>query len=234
MIFILKFDPHIHSVYSGDSRSTPEDILKRAEEIELNAIAISDHNTIKGSQEAIKIANKEKSDIIVIPSIEISTDKGHMIGLGVSEYIPSGLSAIETADRIRDAGGLIIVPHPFSRYRHGLFCNTDSNMIVDGVECKNARYIFGHSNKKAQKLAYERRLARIGASDSHFLKSIGDSYTEVNTKGQDDIDGILKAIRHRRCNEAGKGTSNFLIAKEVFVKKVLRRYPKREDYVKGI
>lgn len=234
MILMLKFDPHIHSVYSCDSRSTPRDIIDRAEKIGLDAIAISDHNTTKGSKEAFRIAYHENKDIIVVPSIEISTDKGHMIGLGVLEDIPKGLSAIETSDRIHDAGGLVIIPHPFSSYRHGLFCNTDPNMIVDGIETKNARYIIGHSNKKAQHLAYNNRLATLGASDSHFIESIGDCYTEVDTKGNHSIDGILKAIKHKRCKPAGKGTSNFIIAKEVFAKKVLKKYPKREEYVRGM
>ncbi|ADC48007.1 PHP domain-containing protein [Methanobrevibacter ruminantium M1] len=221
----MKFDPHIHSVFSGDSRSEPIDILIQAQKIGLDAIAISDHNEIKGS----RLARSIPGDIIVVPSIEISTEKGHMLGLGVDEIIPKGLSAVETVDRIHDAGGLAIVPHPFSYYRHGLFCNVDSNLGVDGVETKNARYIFGYSNKQAQTLAERKRLARLGASDSHFLESIGDAYTEVNTKGYDSVDGILKAIKHRRCRAMGHGTSNFLVAKEVFVKKVLRRYPKRDE-----
>lgn len=230
---MLKFDPHIHSIYSCDSRSTPRDIIDRAEKIGLNAIAISDHNTIKGSREAFKIAYHENRDIIVVPSIEISTDKGHMIGLGVTEDIPQGLSAIETSDMIHDNGGLVIIPHPFSVYRHGLFCNVDPNMIVDGIETQNARYIYGYSNNKAKDLASKNKLATLGASDSHFLESVGDSYTEVYTKNH-SIDGILKAIKNRQCKAAGKGTSNFLIAKEVFVKKVLKKYPKREDYVRGM
>ena len=221
----MKFDPHIHSVYSGDSRSEPIDILIQAEKKGLDAIAISDHNEIKGS----RLARSIPGHIIVVPSIEISTDKGHILGLGVDEIIPKGLSAVETVDRIHDAGGLAIVPHPFSYYRHGLFCNVDKNLGVDGVETKNARYIFGYSNKQAETLAYNNRLATLGASDSHFLKSVGDAYTEVNTKGYDSVDGILKAIKHRRCKAMGHRTSNFLIAKEVFVKKVLRRYPKRDE-----
>ena len=221
----MKFDPHIHSVFSGDSRSEPIDILIRAQKIGLDAIAISDHNEIRGS----RLARSIPGDIIVVPSIEISSEKGHILGLGVDEIIPKGLSAVETVDRIHDAGGLAIVPHPFSYYRHGLFCKVDSNLGVDGVETRNARYIFGYSNKQAQNLAMNRPLAKLGASDSHFIESIGDAYTEVNTKGYDSVDGILKAIKHRRCKPMGHGTSNFLVAKEVFIKKVLRRYPKRDE-----
>ena len=221
----MKFDPHIHSVFSGDARSEPIDILIQAQKIGLDAIAISDHNEIKGS----RLARSIPGDIIVIPSIEISSEKGHILGLGVDEIIPKGLSAVETVDRIHDAGGLAIVPHPFSYYRHGLFCKVDTNLSVDGIETKNARYIFGYSNKQAENLAMNKPLATLGASDSHFLESIGDAYTEVNTKGYDSVDGILKAIKHRRCKAMGHGTSNFIVGKEVFVKKVLRRYPKRDE-----
>ena len=120
----MKFDPHIHSVYSGDSRSEVIDILIQAEKKGLDAIAISDHNEIKGS----RLARSYGGSIIVVPSIEISSDKGHILGLGVDEIIPKGLSAVETVDRIHDAGGLAIVPHPFSYYRHGLFCKVDKNL----------------------------------------------------------------------------------------------------------
>ena len=108
----MKFDPHIHSVYSGDSRSEVIDILIEAEKKGLDAIAISDHNEIEGS----RLARSYGGNIIVVPSIEISSDKGHILGLGVDEIIPKGLSAVETVDRIHDAGGLAIVPHPFSYY----------------------------------------------------------------------------------------------------------------------
>ena len=50
----MKIDPHIHSIYSGDSNSQVKDILKQAQKVGLNAIAISDHNTVKGSKFAIK------------------------------------------------------------------------------------------------------------------------------------------------------------------------------------
>ena len=87
----MKFDPHIHSVYSGDSRSEVIDILIQAEKKGLDAIAISDHNEIKGS----RLARSYGGSIIVVPSIEISSDKGHILGLGVDEIIPKGLSAVE-------------------------------------------------------------------------------------------------------------------------------------------
>ena len=218
---IMKFDPHIHSVYSPDACSYPKDILKQAKKIGLDAIAISDHDEIKGSRVTRSLAE----DIIVVPSIEISSQKGHIIGLGVDEIIPKGLSANETVDRIHDAGGLAIVPHPFSYYRKGLFCKEDVNLDIEGVETKNARYFVGYSNSQGKKLAKKRNLACLGASDSHFIESVGDAYTEVDTKGDDSVDGILKAIKKKHCKSMGHATSNILVAKEYYVKKVLKQYP---------
>ena len=87
----MKIDPHIHSVYSGDSDSKPKDILKQAKKVGLDAIAISDHNTIKGSK--IAIEESKNMDILVVPSIEISSYSGHILGIGVTEEIPKGRSA---------------------------------------------------------------------------------------------------------------------------------------------
>ncbi|HOQ18924.1 MAG TPA: PHP domain-containing protein, partial [Methanothermobacter thermautotrophicus] len=66
---MIRIDPHIHSVYSGDARGTPREILRRASAVGLDAVAVADHNTMKGSI----IALKESSgmDITVVPAMEL-------------------------------------------------------------------------------------------------------------------------------------------------------------------
>lgn len=54
----MKLDPHIHSCYSGDARSSPKSIINQARKIKLDIIAISDHDTIKGSRIASEISKK--------------------------------------------------------------------------------------------------------------------------------------------------------------------------------
>ena len=74
-------DLHLHSTYS-DGSYKPEQLLKLARSKGLDTIAIADHDTIKGSKEAIKI--KDNYDIEVIPAIEFSTYKNkaeiHILG----------------------------------------------------------------------------------------------------------------------------------------------------------
>ena len=59
---MIQLDPHIHTVYSGDATGTPEKILKQAIKLKLDAIAITDHNTMKGSIITRKLA-KDYDDI---------------------------------------------------------------------------------------------------------------------------------------------------------------------------
>lgn len=230
----MKLDPHIHSIYSGDARSKPRDIIKQALILGLDAIAISDHNSIEGSRIAIELS-KKIDNLLVIPSIEISSNEGHILGFGVETLIPKDLSPEETIERIHDEGGVAIIPHPFSSYRNGLFFKhrkimkklVDSNgpTSIEGVEVLNARYIIGYSNTKSNRLANKYNLAKIGSSDSHFIGSIGDCYTEINDiEAEPTVDDVIEVIKSGKTVAKGSRTPNHLIAKEVFNKKIRRIY----------
>jgi len=65
-----RFDLHIHTTAS-DGAFSPTEIVKKALEANLEAISITDHDTIDGIKEAEEEA--EKYGIIVIPGVELST-----------------------------------------------------------------------------------------------------------------------------------------------------------------
>jgi predicted metal-dependent phosphoesterase TrpH len=67
----LYVDLHIHSTASDGSLS-PAEIIKAAEEVPLRAIAITDHDTLEGSAEALQYI--DSSAVEIIPGIEISAD----------------------------------------------------------------------------------------------------------------------------------------------------------------
>lgn len=75
-------DLHVHSTYS-DGTLTPKELVCKAHEINLAAMALTDHDTINGIPEAIEAG--KKYNVEVIPGIELSTfynDKEiHIIGL---------------------------------------------------------------------------------------------------------------------------------------------------------
>lgn len=217
---MLNMDSHIHSKYSPDSKSRLEDIFKVAKSKNLDIIGISDHNTVEGSKIACK---KADDDLFVIPSIEISSLEGHIIGFGCEENIKRDLPASETIDLIHEQGGLAIIPHPYCFYRHGLLCKADyKDLKIDAIETKNARFIIGYCNNKAKKLSKKENLPGLGASDAHYYKFVGDCYSKIDC--EKDIDSILKAIKKRKVEPYGKGTSNIKLSKYLIDYKILKKF----------
>ena len=51
---MYKLDSHIHCQYSPDSSTKIDDIIKKSIEDKIDIIAISDHNTVEGSEVAIE------------------------------------------------------------------------------------------------------------------------------------------------------------------------------------
>ena len=218
---MLKMDSHIHSEYSPDSHSKIDDILDVARSRNVDIIAISDHNTVEGTSEVMR--KTRNTDILAIPSIEISSSNGHILGFGCEENIPHGLSPEDTIDRIHDLGGLAIVPHPYCFYRHGLLCKSDYNDLkIDAIETKNARFIVGYCNNKAKNLAIRENIPTLGASDAHYWKFVGDCYSMIDC--EKDIDSVFKAILKNKVEAHGKGTSNILLSKYLFEKNVLKKF----------
>ena len=75
-------DLHTHSHYS-DGTAAPREIITRARDRGLGAVALTDHNTVAGLPEFLAAA--EGSDLRAIPGIEISTGfegrELHIVGL---------------------------------------------------------------------------------------------------------------------------------------------------------
>ncbi len=219
---MYKLDSHIHCQYSPDSSTKIDDIIKKSIKDNIDIIAISDHNTVEGSKVAIE-KTKDIENLLVIPSIEISSAKGHILGFGCQELVPRDLEPQETIDLIHDQGGLAIIPHPFCFYRHGLFCKTNPyELNFDAIEIKNARFIVGWCNYKAKKLANKNNIPSLGASDSHYIDFLGDAYSLIDCEL--NIDSVLKSVKKGQLEAHGKGTSNIKLSKYLFDKHIRKLY----------
>jgi predicted metal-dependent phosphoesterase TrpH len=211
-------DPHIHSTYSTDSTASPRDIVKKARAIGLDAISVADHNTIKGSMATIEEA-KDFKDFVVVPGMEISSSKGHIVALGINEDVEPGLSPEDTVENIRALGGIAVAAHPFVSYREGL-CDHVKDLDIDAIETLNSRYVFGYSNWRARNLALKRNIPEIGSSDAHFLEAIGSCVTELEANFS--YESIIEGILSGKTNVFGDRTPLPLILKEVINKKIKR------------
>ena len=152
----MRFDLHIHSCYS-DGRDGVYNILKFATKRGLDGIAITDHNTLKGSIAAQRLIHDRKLEIILIRGAEITTSEGHLLALGVEDLPPRSRSPEETIEIIHDQGGISIVPHPYHLFRHALFRIPK----CDAVEVYNSKHLFGISNAIAWHVALRRGLPMV-------------------------------------------------------------------------
>lgn len=167
-------DFHIHSKYSFDSNMDPQRILRIAKKKNMDTIAVTDHNTIKGSIEAKKL---EKSiGIQVIIGAEIKTDIGDIIGLNLNDEIPYSTWE-EVIDCIRDMDGVSILPHPYKQHENIL----EISKRVDLIEIWNARCNI-EQNMRAMNLVATLKKGAIIGSDAHLYSEIGNAISEVDDK----------------------------------------------------
>ncbi len=94
-----RVDLHIHTNHS-DGRQSPREVVDRACQIGLKAIAITDHDSVSGYVEAARYARGK--DIEVIPGIELSSAKAdddiHILGYLIR---PDDTRLAETVKRFR-------------------------------------------------------------------------------------------------------------------------------------
>jgi predicted metal-dependent phosphoesterase TrpH len=206
---VLSVELHSHSELSYDGRDPIELLLEQAEAVGLDALAITDHDEIEASLAAA--AKAHEYGLVGIPGMEVSSAAGHVLALGVEELIPAGKSFDETLDRIRDAGGIAVVPHPFQKSRHGVAPHVTREQLAeaDAIEVYNSRLFTGRSNRQAEQFAREYGLPMTAGSDAHIAEMVGQAVTEVDAYHR-SVDSILDAIAEGRTSVVGKRTPWFI------------------------
>lgn len=97
-----RIDLHTHTVKS-DGTYTPAELVRLAKEADLSGLAITDHDTIAGWEEALQ--EGERLSLLVIPGVEISSVWNgkdiHVLGYGMDGNDPSFLQRLEELRDVR-------------------------------------------------------------------------------------------------------------------------------------
>jgi predicted metal-dependent phosphoesterase TrpH len=186
---------HLHSIRS-DGVHLPSVIVGYAKLVDIKVLSITDHNEIKGTLAAAKLARK--LGIIYYPGIELTfTVSGRVYELLAyfytekeitdfyAEYrfqngfMPSFKSVSSVIKLVRKFEGAVIAPHPFGRkgvYRKG----RNRKIKVDGIEVINA-FTGEKRNLRAERHVENHSYLEFGAADMHFfLHDINKTYTEIS------------------------------------------------------
>jgi len=213
----MRLDLHIHSRHSFDSVSRVGDIIKQARRAQLNGVAITDHDSFAGSEEALDIA---PGDFCIIPGAEYTSDQGHLLAYFIKEglekrgFSRDALGRFHWQDILGEAhnqGGLVFLAHPFKPIReHDLLLWEQ----LDGVEVYNSRAALGKNlgaNVQALQIADVRQKPFSAGSDAHWLSEVGGAFWEF---GPQDLSGsgepadvVKSALTEKRGRVWGRAAS---------------------------
>ena len=222
----LKIDLHIHTCYSGDSTITLKELVLQLKRKRLDGAAITDHDTVEGALKLTKMVNEMNNckKLLIIPGIEVSTRRGHIIGINITTPIPKGLSVRETIERIHEAGGIAIAAHPQTLFKNGVGLNPEIlSFGLDAIEVINSSlFPFQLLTHITRKFAEQYGIPQTAGSDSHIPESIGLAYTLIDSN-ETNIDDVINAIKKGLTTPLGKGIPFSLRIKKFLEKKRRKR-----------
>jgi PHP family Zn ribbon phosphoesterase len=210
-----KVDLHIHTPKSecyNNKSIIPEQIVEVAMTNSLEAIAITDHNTVEAVEDIRKIARK--NGLFVFPGVELSTKSGHVIAIfeldtpvekledfldytGIARkkrgdaHILTDGGMVEVFQKIDERGAIAIAAH-IDRWPSGFLETNESRKVKKEIHSSNylsALEITIPQNKQAwnngQVRDFPKRYACIQGSDAHDLNEIARRpvYIEMETVG---------------------------------------------------
>jgi predicted metal-dependent phosphoesterase TrpH len=185
-------DTHIHAYpYSDDSKITLPEIVAQARKIGLDGICITDHDTNAIWQFAHQYRKVTNFPIFV--GAEILTYEGDMLVFGLEHLPKKKLHAQELLELAHRQQGIGVSAHPFRTNNRGMGDIIRDMPHLDGIEAFNGS-TDPLNNKRALKLAQEKKIPILGASDAHTLGALGVFATHFPDGMQDEAD-IIAAVR---------------------------------------
>jgi hypothetical protein len=147
----------------------------------------------------------------VCPGMEVSTDLGHVLAIGLAEYLPGIRRARELRKALDRVGGFMIAAHPFRRWfdqttHPGLgkerpdtlatVAELELLQLVDALEVLNGANT-QRENAFALEVAAYMGKPGTGGSDAHSRSGVG-IYTTVFERDLDTVEEMLDELHAGR------------------------------------
>ncbi|WP_299292183.1 PHP domain-containing protein [Nitrosopumilus sp.] len=239
----LKTELHCHNSFSNfhlgdheapyDSNVLIQEQLERSYSLGLDAIFVTNHNTLDGYHQLLEYKNDHEKfkNIDVFPGEEVTTDTGaHVLVYGIHESIPAGISIDEVLDEVKKQGGVSSAPHPFSL----LDALRNDAKKCDMVEIFNSNNVDILSNSRAKQYAVDNEMIQVSGSDSHVLSTLGRCVNVIDSER--NLDDVLRAMKqgHVKITQTGYATQSETLdhlqykinnSKEYFIDYIQKHYP---------
>jgi predicted metal-dependent phosphoesterase TrpH len=209
-------DMHVHTVRgAADSSLTPDQLIEEAKRIGLTGVNISEHDRVW--EPHLLEEFRERSGLFVSRGMEVSTDVGHMIVIGLDRYVPGIRRAAELRKVLDEVGGFMTVAHPFRHFFDPIHFRRDGRppfemtpeeaaermpvfKLVDEIEIANGGST-PRENQFALKVAKALGKRGVGASDCHSTNGVGYFVTVFDEELRDQ-DHMLEQLRSGRFHAA--------------------------------
>lgn len=170
-------DMHLHEkTFSSDAKHELKEIVEVAKARGLDAICITDHDSMGLKDFAEQYSKKINFPIFV--GVEFFSLQGDITAFGIDSIPEERVDAQTFIDYVLQQGGVCFSCHPFRNNNRGLEENLKSVKGLTGIEVLN-----GSTSQAANKMAFEYctelQLMPIGASDAHDLEQVGKYATWI-------------------------------------------------------
>jgi len=207
----MLIDLHTHTTpRSDDSFLKPDELIVHAKRVGLDAVCLTEHDWFWDEEEIADLC--QRHNFLVLPGVELTTEEAHLLVFGLKKYV-FGMHHASFVKRVVDeAGGAIIVAHPYrrhfpigaepedERYYPALTraCENPVFEVADAIEVLNGR---GSKKENAFSLKISKglNLRCVGSSDAHEISDIGSGATffERRIGNLQELIAELKAGRFR-------------------------------------
>ncbi len=109
-------DMHLHTTKgASDSMLNPDDLIEEARRVGLTGVNITEHDRMWESWDLAPFRKKHEG-IFVSNGMEVSTDMGHILAIGLKGY-ESGIRRLEKLRQVADEqGAFLVVAHAFRHF----------------------------------------------------------------------------------------------------------------------
>ncbi len=199
----IKTELHCHNSFSNfhvgeeeppyDCDITIQEQLARANALGLEALYVTNHNTLNGHAQMLQYKNDHMKykHIQIFPAEEITTNTGaHVIAYGLSKEIKAGLPLEVVLDEIKKQDAISCAPHPFSL----LDALREQAELCDLIEVFNSNNVDIISNARAVKFSLDHSKIGVAGSDSHVLSTLGRCVNVIES--ENTLDDVLFGMKH--------------------------------------
>jgi hypothetical protein len=195
-------DLHVHTnVSSRCSSLKPAELVERARELGLDAVAVTEHATYKGAQVVFDYARER--GFKVFRGMEVYTELGDMLVFGWDEYVRYYLFPFkDLREEVEKRGGIIIPAHPCRgldvRHKHRQELPDELLEAIVAIETRNG-LITKKGNDQAERIRGKYGLFGVGGSDAHHVSHLGRCLTVFEDEPTDEKElmEVLRTGRYR-------------------------------------